>query len=66
MDQDAVSVDHMRDLLRYHPPTFDGSSSGLEGETWLIELGRCFSIHLYGSSTKARCEIMHLQDFSST
>lgn len=32
-DQEAILVRHMRDLLRSHPPTFDGSSSGLEEET---------------------------------
>lgn len=56
----------MRDLLRARPPTFDGSSGGLEAETWLIDLDRFFSMHPYGSNTKARCSIMHLRGFSST
>lgn len=29
-------------------------------------MGRCFSLHPYGSNTKAMCVIMHLRDFSST
>lgn len=56
----------MRDLLRSHPPMLDGSSNGLEVESWLLDLGRCFSMHPYGSNTKARCVIMHLHDFTST
>lgn len=66
VDQEAVVVRHMRDLLRSHPPIFDGSNSRLEAETWLIDLDRCFSMHLYGSNTKVRCTIMHLKDFAST
>ncbi|XP_059064765.1 uncharacterized protein LOC131856844 [Cryptomeria japonica] len=56
---------HMRDLLRSHPPTFDGLGTKLEAETWLIDLDRCFTMHLYGSNT-VRCTIMHLKDFAST
>lgn len=66
VDQEAVLAGHMRDLLRSCPPTFDGSSSGLDAETWLIDLDRCFAMHPYGSNTKARCAIMHLRGFAST
>lgn len=66
MDHDAVVASHMRDLLRYHPPTFDGSSSGMEVETWLLDMGKCFTMYQYSSNTKARCVTMHLHDFSST
>lgn len=65
-DQDAIVAGHMRDLLKSHPPTFYGSSNGLEAETWILDMGRYFSMHLYRSNTKARCAIMHLHDFSST
>lgn len=63
---DSKVVAHMRDFLRARPPTFDGSGSGLEVETWLIDLTRCFAMHPYGSNTRARCAIMHLRGFSST
>lgn len=66
MDQNAVATSHMRDLLRDRPPTFDGYGNGLEAKTWLLELGRFFSMHPYGSNTKARFVIMHLQDFTTT
>lgn len=66
VDQETVMLGHMRDLLRSQPPTFEGSSSGLEVETWLIDLERSFAMHPYGSNTRARCAIMHLQGFAST
>lgn len=56
----------MRDLLKSRPLTFDGSSSGREAETWLLDLGRCFYMHLYSSNTKVGCAIMHLCGFSSS
>lgn len=56
----------MRDLLRARPPAFDGSGGGLEVETWMIDLDRCFAMHPYGSNTRARCAIMHLRGFAST
>lgn len=65
-EQETILVGHMRDLLRSRAPTFDGSSGGLEVETWLIYLDRCFSMHPYGSNTKVRCAIMHLRSFAST
>lgn len=37
-DRDVVLVGPMRDLLRAHLPTFDGTRGGLEVETWLIDL----------------------------
>lgn len=45
---------------------FDGSSDGMEVETWLLDLNRCSSMHPYSSNTKAICVIMHLQDFALT
>lgn len=56
----------MRDLLRSHPLTFDGSSSGMEEKTWLLDMGRCFSMHPYSSISKTMCAIIHLRDFAST
>lgn len=65
-DQDAIVAGHMRDLLRAHPPIFYVFGGGLEVETWLIDLDRCFSMHPYGSNNNARCSIMHLRGFAST
>lgn len=56
----------MRDLLRSRHPTFDSSSSGIEVESWLLDLGRCFAMHLYRNNTMDRCAIMDLRRFSST
>lgn len=66
LDQDAVVVGHMRDFLRSCSPTFNGSSTGMEVETWLLDMCRCFVMCLYSSNTKARCAIMHLCDFALT
>lgn len=63
MDREALTTSHMRDLMRTHPPTFDGLGSGMEEKMWLLDLGRCFSMHQCSSNTKARCAIMHLHDF---
>lgn len=60
-DQDVVATGHMRT----HPP-FDGLGSGIEAQTWLLDLGRCFVVHSCSSNTKARCAIMHLCDFATT
>lgn len=64
-DQEEMAASHMRDLLRNHPPIFDGSGTIMKVETWLLELSRCFSMHPYRSNTKARCAIMYLREFSS-
>lgn len=66
VDQETITMGHMMDLLRSHPPTFDGSGTGLDAETWLIDLDSFFTMHLYGINTKVRCVIMHLRDFAST
>lgn len=65
-DWDVVVIGHMRDLMRTHPPTFDGLGSGMEVETWLLDLGRCFVVHPCSSNTKERCAIMNLCDFATT
>lgn len=51
VDQEIVSMGHMRDLLRSRSPTFDGSGTRLEDETLLINMDMCFFMHLYGSNT---------------
>ncbi|XP_057817973.1 uncharacterized protein LOC131030994 [Cryptomeria japonica] len=56
---------HIRDLMRSNPPFFDGKGTGLEVETWLISLDRCFIMYPYGRNTKARCAIMRLKSFAS-
>lgn len=66
VNQEAILVGHIRDILRSHPITFDISDSGLEVDTQLIDLDRCFVMHLYDSNTKVRCTIMHLRGFAST
>lgn len=66
MDQEALTTSQMRDLMRTHPPTFDRLGSGMEAKTWLLDLGRCFAMHLCSSNTKARCAIMHIQSFAMT
>lgn len=48
-----------------NPPFFDGKGTGLEVETWLISLDRCFIMYPYGSNTKVRCAIMHIESFTS-
>lgn len=40
IDHDVVVAGHMSDILRTRPPTFDGPGSGLEVETWLLDMGR--------------------------
>lgn len=30
VDQKEIATNHMRDLLRARPPTFDGSDTGME------------------------------------
>lgn len=53
VEQEAILAGHIRDLLRAHP-NFHGNNSGLEVETWLIDLNRCFAMYPYGSNTKDR------------
>lgn len=47
-------MDMMRDLQRSKTPLFDGLGGGLKAETWLLDMGYCFSSHLYESNVKAR------------
>lgn len=63
MDQGAIAVSHMRDLLRSRPPNFDDSSNDMEVENWILDLGRHFSMHPCSSNTKDRCVIIHLHEF---
>lgn len=38
----------------------------MEVETWLLDIGRCFSMHQCSTNTKVRCAILHLHDFATT
>ena len=55
----------MWELQRSKPPEFDGQGIGLKAETWLLDMGRFFSLLPYGSNIKARCAITQLRGHGS-
>lgn len=58
--------DLIREVMRLQPPSFGGSTDGVEAEAWLLSLDRCFALHSYESNLKARAVVHLLRGTTST
>lgn len=58
--------DQIREILCHQPPSFAGSTNGVEAEPWLLSLDRCFGLHPYESNLKAQIVIHLLRGTTST
>lgn len=58
--------DHISEILRLQPPSFAGSTDGVEGEAWILSLDKCFGLHPYERNLKEWISIHLMRGTSST
>lgn len=52
--------------MRLQPPSFGGSTDGVEAEAWLLSLERCFALRSYESNLKVHVAVHLLGGTAST